>query len=168
MSISVNFRSSAYASETGRVPILLITFDHADMDVPIRISTDPTQRVLETDEIIAYGTISRGDTFTFLPVSFKLPDDTDTGPGNMQIELDNVDRALIETIRTIQSPISVKVEIVMDNALDTVDITWPEYLLTGITYDATTITGTMSLENLMREPFPGVSFTPNTAPGVFV
>jgi len=62
----------------------------------------------------------------------------------------------------------VKVEIVMDNAVDTVDITWPEYLLTGITYDATTITGTMSLENLMREPFPGVSFTPNTAPGVFV
>lgn len=91
MSVSVNFRSSAYASETGRVPILLITFSHDDIAVPIRISTDPTQRVLETDEIIAYGTISRGDTYTFLPVSFKLPDDTDTGPGNMQIELDNVD-----------------------------------------------------------------------------
>lgn len=168
MTISANFRSSAYASETGRVPILLITFTHDDIVTPIRISTDPTQRVLETDEIVAYGTISRGDTFAFLPVSFRLPDDTDTGPGNMQIELDNVDRALIETIRSIQSPISVKVEIVMDNALDTVDITWPEYLLTGITYDASTITGTMSLENLMREPFPGVSFTPNTAPGVFV
>ena len=109
MSISVNFRESSYASETGRVPILLITFDHIDMVAPIRISTDPTQRVLETDELVVYGTISRGNTFAFCPVRIKLPDDSDSGPGNMQIELDNIDRGMTQTIREIFSPISVRV-----------------------------------------------------------
>lgn len=168
MTISVNFRESAYASETGRVPILLITFDHADLVAPIRISTDPTERVLETDTQVVWGTISRGDTFAFFPVSIRLPDDTDSGPGQMQIELDNVDRAMTEAIREIHSPLSVKVELVMDNAVDTVDLTWPEYTLRNIQYNATTITGTMTLENLTSEPFPGVSFTPATTPGVFL
>lgn len=168
MSISVNFRESAYASETGRVPILLITFSHVDMPTPIRISTDPTQRILETDADVIYGTVSRGNQYVFLPVRIKLPDDTDSGPGEMQLELDNVDRSTTQTIREIFSPISVKVEIVMDNALDTVDLEWPEYTLTNIQYNATTITGTMTLENLIREPFPGLSFTPSTAPGVFL
>lgn len=168
MSISVNFREAGYASETGRVPIMLITFDHADMVQPIRISTDPTERILETDGLIVYGTVSRGEDFVFLPMRFKLPDDNDSGPGEMQIELDNVDRAMTQTIREIFSPISVKVEVVMDNAPDTVDLEWPEYVLTNIKYDATTITGTMTLENLIREPFPGLMFTPSTAPGVFL
>lgn len=168
MSISVNFRESAYASETGRVPIMLITFDHDDMVAPIRISTDPTERIIETDELVAYGTISRGETFVYVPVKLRLPDDTESGPGDMELELDNVDRAMTQTIREIFSPISVKVEIVMDNAKDTVDLEWPEYTLTNIQYNATTITGTMTLENLTREPFPGLSFTPSTAPGVFL
>lgn len=167
MSISVNFREAAYASETARVPILLITFSHADMVTPIRISSDPTERLIVTDELVVYGTSSRGDDYAFLPMRFKLPDDGESGPGDMQIEIDNVDRGLIQTIREIFSPISVRVEIVMDNATGVVDVEWPEYMLTGIQYDATTITGTMTLENLTREPFPGVSFTPSTAPGVF-
>lgn len=168
MTISVNFRQSAYASETGRVAIMLITFTHADLVAPIRISTDPTQRIIETDEHIGYGTISRGETFVYLPVRLRLPDDSDSGPGEMQLELDNVDRGMTQAIREIFSPINVKVEIVMDNALDTVDLEWPEYVLSNISYDATTITGTMLLENLVREPFPGLSFSPSTAPGVFI
>lgn len=168
MIISTNFRTSAYASETDRVPILLITFSHTSLIEPIRISTDPTQRVVQVDEYVSYGTISRGNTFIYLPVSFKLPDDTDAGPGEMQIEVDNVDRAMTEAIRSIFTPITVKVEIVMDNAVDTVDIEWPEYVLSNIQYNATTITGTMLLESLVREPFPGLMFTPSTAPGIFI
>lgn len=168
MSISLNFRESTYASETGRVPILLITFDHEDMIEPILVSTDATQRILETDEIVYWGTVSRGSNFIYFPMKLKLPDDTDSGPGAMQIEIDNVDRTLTETIRDIHTPLSVKVEMVMDNALDTVDITWPEYTLTNISYNSTTIIGTMTLENLIREPFPGLMFTPATAPGVFL
>ena len=99
---------------------------------------------------------------------FKLPDDSDAGPGTMQIELDNVDRALTQTIRDIHTPIPFKVEMVMDNAKDTVDLVWPEYVLVNIQYNAATISGTLTLDNLVREPFPGLMFTPGTAKGVFL
>ena len=98
---------------------------------------------------------------------FKLPDDSDAGPGTMQIEFDN-GSALTQTIRDIHNLIPFKVEMVMDNARDTVDLVWPEYVLVNIQYNAATISGTLTLDNLVREPFPGLMFTPGTAKGVFL
>lgn len=169
MSVSLNFRQSAYASETGRVLIALLTLDHEDLAEPIRISSDPTQRITEltTDSDVVYGTVSRGDTFIFLPMKIKLPSDTEEGPGELSIEIDNVHRTYTETIRSIFTPVSVKLEIVMDNALDTVEVSWPEFLLTNIKYNATTISATMKLETLEREPFPAGTFTPGQFPGLF-
>lgn len=166
--ISLNFRAAALAAETGRVPICLITFSHESLLTPIRVSSDPTSRIIETDTELIYGTVSRGETYVFVPARIKLPDDTSEGPGTMTLEMDNVGRELTETIRTIFTPISTTVEFVMDNALDTVDLRWPEYVLTNIAYDASTVTGTLVLETLVREPFPGLYFTPSTTPGLFL
>jgi hypothetical protein len=97
----------------------------------------------------------------------KLPDDTDAGPGEMTIEIDNVHRDYTATIRSIYSPVTVTVELVMDNTLDTVEAQWPEFLLTDIEYDASVITGTMKMETLEREPFPAGTFAPSYFPGLF-
>lgn len=167
MSISLNFRESTYAAETGRVPIVLMTFDHVDLVTPIRISSDPTQRITVTDAEVIYGTVSRGNNYIFVPARIKLPDDTEDGPGEMTVEVDNIGRELTASIRSISSPIDATIEIVMDNALDTVDLTWPEYVLTNIKYDATTVTGTLTLETLTREPFPSLIFSPSVAGGLF-
>jgi len=167
--VSLNFKDAAFSQETGRVPIALITLDHADLVSPIRISTDPTQELTEltTDTQKVYGTISNGKTYIFLPVRIKLPDDTDEGPGEMQLEVDNVHRAYTETIRSIYTPATCQVDIVMDNALDTIDASWPEFQMTNISYNATTITGTLKLETLETEPFPAGGFTPSYFPGLF-
>ena len=167
--ISLDFRKSAYAQETGRVLIALITLTHPDLEDPIRISTDPTQRLEEytTDLDVVYGTISRGENYIFLPVRIGLPSDTDEGPGEMTLEIDNVHRQYTQTIREIFTPPTVNVELVMDNALDTVEAQWPEFLLTNIKYDATIITGTLKLETLEREPFPAGTFSPAYFPGLF-
>ena len=168
-SVSLNFRQSAYAQETGRVLIALMTITHEDLAEPIRISSDPTQRIEEytTDADVVYGTVSRGNTFLFLPVRIKLPDETEAGPGDITLEIDNIHRQYVETIRSISSPPTVTTELIMDNTLDTVEAQWPEFLLTDITYDAMTITGTLRLETLEREPFPCGQFTPSGFPGIF-
>jgi len=165
--VSLNFRQSAYAQETGDFPICLITIDHADLTDPIRISTDPTERLVETAADIIYGTASRGNDFYFFPCKLKLPDDTDEGPGVMRLEFDNVNRDYIEIIRSIVGPPSVTVEMVMASALDTVEAQWPGFLITSIKYDATTITATMVPEMLDREPYPAGSYTPGNHPGLF-
>lgn len=165
--ISLNFRQAAYASETGRVPIALLTITHPDMAETLYISADPTQRIVVTDDAIIYGTVSRGNNYVFLPMSIKLPDDDDSGGGQMSLELENIGRELTEAIRTVSTPAKITVEFVMDNALDTVDVTFPEFMLSNITYNASTITMTLIVDDLTREPFPGLMATPGTAPGVF-
>jgi hypothetical protein len=169
LTTSVNFREAAFSAETGRVIIALITLTHADLADPIRISTDPTQRItaMTTVTDVVYGTVSRGETFIFLPLRINLPSDTDEGPGEMTLEFDNVHRAYTAAIRSIFTPVAVNVELVLDNALDTVEAQWPEFLLANIRYDASTISGTLKIETLEREPFPSGIFSPSAFPGLF-
>ena len=65
------------------------------------------------------------------------------------------------------TPVTCQLDLVMDNALDTVDASWPEFKLTNITYNATTITGTLRLETLESEPYPAGSMTPSYFSGLF-
>ena len=169
MDVSLNFRQAYYGSETARFPIMLVTIDHDDLDEPIYLSSDPTARLAEytTDEQVVYGTVSRGQTYLFFPMRLKLPSDLDDGPGELTFELDNVHRTYVETIRTIMSPPRFKVEIVLDNALDTVEAQWPELLLANVKYNPTVITGTLRLEDLMAEPYPAGTMTPGQFPGLF-
>lgn len=167
MSPSLNFRQAAYAAETGRTIIALITIDHDDLTEPIRISTDPTERIHEYENEIVYGTVSRGETYIFLPMRLQIPSDTDEGPGNMVMEFDNIHRTYTEIIRSIFTPPTVNVELVLDDDPDTVEVSWPEYLWTNISYDALVIRGTLALETLEREPFPAGSFSPSHFPGLF-
>ena len=161
--VSLNLKEAAFAPETGRAPIVLITLSHDDLEDDIRISTDPTAELeeLTTDTQKVYGTTSNGKDYIFLPVRIKLPDDTDEGPGEMQLEVDNVHRAYTETIRNVFTPVTCQADIVMDNALDTIDASWPEFKLVNITYNGTTIIGTLKLETLEAEPWPAGSFVPS-------
>ena len=166
---SLNFRDAAFSPEAGRVLIALITLSHIGLADDIRISTDPTQELTEftSDTQKVYGTISNGKKYIFLPVRIKLPDDTDEGPGEMQLEIDNVHRAYTETIRSVQTPVICRVDLVLDNALNTIEGSWPEFKLVDITYNATTITGTLRLETLETEPYPSGSFVPSYFRGLF-
>lgn len=169
MPVTLSFRQAVYDPESGRFPIALITISHADLVDDILISTDPTQRIaaLTTDTEVVYGTISRGNTFIFYPVRLKLPDDTPDGPGEMQIEIDNVHQQYTETIREIHSPPLFNVEMVMDDDPDTVEAQWPEYELRHVQYNESTIIGTLKMESFTNEPFPAHSMTPATVPGLF-
>ena len=165
--VSLNFRESAYAQETGDFPICLVTITHPSITTPIRISTDNTQRLIETASDIVYGTQSRGNDFYFFPCKLKLPDETDDGPGEMRLEFDNVNRDYIEIIRSIVGRPTVNVEMVMASAVDMVERQWPEYLIGSVRYDALLITANMIMEMLDRESYPSGSFTPGAFPGLF-
>jgi len=167
MSISATFRQAAYAQETGRTIIALITITHSSISEPIRICTNPTERLATYEDEIVYGTVSNGENYIYLPLSLQVPSDTDEGPGNMTIEFDNIHRAYTEAIRSIFTPPTVTVDLVLDSTPDTVEVSWPEFLLTNVTYNSLTIQGTLELEILDREPFPAGTFNPTSFPGLF-
>lgn len=165
--LSTAFLRGALAQETGICPVFLLTIEHEGLSVPIRVSSDPAERLRETAADVIYGTRSRGLEFLFYPFTLVLPSDEDEGPGAMTLQLDNVQRQLTAILRTIQGPPTVKTEIVLSDTPDVVEAVWPDFLLTQATYDATTIKGTLTVETLAREPYPALCFTPSYFPGLF-
>jgi hypothetical protein len=164
---NADFLRAANAQETGVFPILLLTITDPSLTEDIRISTDATQRVEETATAVVYGTISNGETFYFIPLAIKLPDDVDEGPQSMTVQIDNVSRELVAVVRGLTTPPSVNVDIVLSSDTNTVVGSWPEFLLTNIRTDAQTISGELVLEILINEPFPAGTFNPSEFPGCF-
>lgn len=164
--LSTAFLRESFKQETGVCPIFLLTISHPSLVTPIRVSSDPTERLSETASQIVYGTTSRGNEYTFFPFSINIPNDEADSPAQMQIQLDNVNRELTSIIRSLSSPPTITTEIVLDTSLDDVEITWPEFLMTQIEYGIS-IKGTLCLELLEREPYPALNFTPSYFGGLF-
>jgi hypothetical protein len=167
--ISATFRAVGHASERNDVPVLLLTLEHAQLATPIRISSDPTERVAWDDYDVHYGTVSRGETFVFYPFSLALPTDEEDGAPRTQITLDNVSRELTEAIEGLdpRSPVSVTLEVVLASAPDTVEVSYPDFQLMNANYDAWTITGEITMDVLFGEPVPCHTIIPSWFPGVF-
>lgn len=153
---------SMFAEETEDYPILLLTISGGGLSDSINVSSDPTQRLLETDADIFYGTLSNGVEYYFLPFQLKLPDESDESSQQMSITIDNVSRELVPAIRSASSSLSVSVVMVMSCSVDVVEATFPDFIITSVDYDEMTITGNMTLDLFDNEPFPGGSFTPST------
>lgn len=163
----VDFLREAFAQETGVAIILLLTITHESLSEPILISTDPTSRVEETATEIVYGTVSNAKNYLFMPIRIKPPSEDDEGPGNMRLEIDNITRELVPSIRSLTSPPSCQVDIITSDDLDNVIASWPEYLMTNLQYDKDKISAELTLELLHNEPFPAGSFNPSEFPGLF-
>jgi hypothetical protein len=167
MSPSLNFRRAAYAAETGRGGIVLITITHPALLEIIRVCNNPTQRLATPLTDIVYGTVSRGEQYIYFPMRLKLPSDTDSGPGDVNIEFDNIHRDYVKAIRSISEPLSVALELVLDDDPDTVECAWPEFWLTNVKYNELVITASLNLELLNTEPFPCGMYSPAYFPGLF-
>ena len=162
-----DFAADMNAPETGTVLVLLLTLTHPDWDEPVRISTDPTNRITATTTDVVYGTTSRGDAYYFLPLQITLPSQTEEGPLRMRVVLDNVNRDLVAILRALSSPPSVDVDLVSTTAPNAVLASWPQFLLVNVDYSAETISGELVLETLFHEPFPAGTFTPSEFVGLF-
>lgn len=162
---SANFRSAAFSNETDEVVICLLTITHEEMAEPLRLSSDPTQRISENP--LAYATVSRGETFVFLPFEFTLPADQDDVPPRVALNLANADRALIGLLRTISSPLQIKVEVVLASSPDEVEVDLPIMQLSEIDYDAQGVRANLVIDGMQTEPFPSGQFDRGRFPGLF-
>jgi len=164
-SLSLTFRAAAYAERTGEVPVVLVTVTHESLDAPLYFSSDPTSRI--TTDPLVYGTVSRGNTYTYLPMSLVLPEDSlDTEPA-MQLQLDNVMRTLTPLLRSISTPALVTVELVLASTPDVVEATWPQFEISKSTPVADTVSIDLTTDSDATEPYPAGSFTPAGFPGLF-
>lgn len=166
--VSANMREVLQATEHDTIPILLLTINHSSFDEPIRVSSDNTQRVIETDYEVLYGTVSRGNNYLFYPFSLKLPTDEEDGAPKTSLTVDNVSRWLTEAVENIdpRDIVSITMEIVLSTSPDTVEIEYTDFELKNVSYNMFEITGEISMDALFGEPIPQHRMTPAYFPGV--
>ena len=146
--------------------IALVTFTGGGIVGAIRLADGYTQRISETADEVVYGVVSRSQNYTFLPFALTLPTEEDAAP-RCRIVINDVTRQLVPAIRALSGPPTVTIELVLASAPDTVEVSFGGFLLGGISYDADSISGTLTVESLAVEPFPQHAFTPSYFPGLF-
>lgn len=111
--------------------------------------------------------VSRGLTFTAYPFKLTLPQETGEGIGAATLQIDNVDRALVDMLRNAVVAPTVKLEVILSTYPDQVEITIPSLALRQVTWDATSIRGTLLSEDLLSAGFPGYIYDPIEWAGLF-
>ena len=155
MTVSAAFKRDVFDPETAEAFLVLLTIDHADIDPPIRV-------VNNTENIT-----SRGDEFIAFPFDIELPDNTREAPPRARLTIDNVSREIAQSIRLITSAPTVLIELIRASAPDTVEVAFPAFNLRDVKWDMLQVSGDLTVEDLMTEPFPAGQFTPAHFPGLF-
>lgn len=160
------FKEAAFAQQTDEVFVVLVTLDSDELTDPIRLSSDPTQ-LIPALGVDIYGTVSNGNNFLFLPFEIWLPRDDKSGTVSAKMSIDNVDRRIIDTARSVTKPVSVKIQCVLASAPNTIEIEFDNFQLSNIRYDVMTVEGDLTLNYWGLEPFPSNRFTPSGFPALF-
>lgn len=156
--LSLNFREALFAQESGEVVIFLLTITHDELEAPIRLTTDPTERT--SSEPLIYRTTSRGEEYLYAGVDITLPDEQDKAPPASKLTIANVTRELIPLARSVSTPPSVKIEAVLASAPDVVEMVWPAMDMSNLTYDAAFLQFDLTMDALVTEPYPSGTFSP--------
>ena len=157
MSRNITFaaRAALNAPETGEAFLILLTISHAQLPLPIRVTSD------------AVATASRGESFVPFPFELSLPDDNDGRSPEARLVIDNIDRQIVRAVRLLPSAPLVLIEIVRAAEPDTVEARFEDFRLTDVSYDSQAVEGNLTVEDFTAEPFPAFLFSPGLFPGLF-
>lgn len=150
----------------------MLRISHASLGSDILISTD------NHDTFVVDGTTYRGTTsnvydgatsedYQFCPIDISFPDDSAESISAATLTIDNVDRALMTSIRSITSPPTVTIILVLADTPNTKEARFDNFTLVNVTADAYQVKGTLSLGKFLNEPFPGGSMLPSNFPGLY-
>jgi hypothetical protein len=136
------------------MPLVLLEITQADLSAPVRVVNDRIAITHNGDEYIAF------------PFEITMPDDQAGSAPRARLRIDNVSREIGQAIRLMTTAASVSIKVVRRAAPDTVQMEFPSMVLTNVMVDALTVEGELSFEDLSREPFPAITFSPAEFPGL--
>lgn len=152
--VSSTTRSEMFSQFADEGLLILLTIDHADLSVPIRVVNNNVSVTSRTNDFIAF------------PFDLALPSSTMEGPPKSRLTISNVTREIGEAIRSISSAPTVLIEVVRTDDFDSVELAFPVLKLRNARYDVGQVTGDILSEDLSLEPYPAYSFVPSSFPGI--
>lgn len=158
MSLSQTALQQILAERSGAVLADLLTVDHEDFSEPERFVRDMKD--------LDYG----GVTYTAAAFDIAYPEDTEDNKNpRAKLQIDNVDRRLVEQIRTVSGSPSFTLETVLRMPDDSVEqvIAPRTYDSAEFSYDQTVVEGNLGFEDILNMPATKDRFTPSSASGLF-
>lgn len=153
--VSTNAREAMNASQTGEIFLVTLDIDHPDLAQPLR--------VVNNNEAI----ISNGETYLATAFSFVLPAQEDGKISNSTLSIDNVDRNIVEIIRTITSFPTVVANVLLASDPDVIEAGPFDFQLRNVNYDRNTVSGELIYESYMRDNCGTVKYKNTLFPGLF-
>jgi hypothetical protein len=157
---------------TGEVEVALFVIEHPSLDAPVRLSTDPTDR-LSIDPLM-YGTRStwdgakpKTDPYYFLLASAEFPSDLDDVSAAANIVLENVDNDIVKLLRSFTDRPTIHMAVVLATSPDLVEAEFRNLKIVGSDGTANEITLQISRAPIEDEAVPMDRFTKDRFPGLF-
>lgn len=154
-SVSLPVLQSALAAETDEVYLVLLEIDHADLGSPLRFVNNNVDIT------------SNGDLYTGFPFEAILPDDAEDKEPTAEIRIDNVSRELMDEVRSLTSPPTMTLSVILESSPNTIEWGPLEFDTRGVTYDAQAIRFRLAYSTFIREPFPYIAFDSTNFAGLF-
>ena len=154
-SLSPAVVNALMAQETDEGFVMLLTINHADLAQPIRVASTSTNFT------------SNGNVYQAFPFEVNLPPEQEDRPPQVTLTIQNVDRQIVQAVRSISSAPTVDMSVVMFSAPDDIEVGPFSFTLNGIGYDRLTVSGQLGYEEILSQPWPEGSMNPTGFPGLF-
>lgn len=148
-------RAAINAQETGEVFLTLLVLTHASIALPMCFVNDLAD------------VVSNGTTYKGFPFSIPFPEIGADALPTLSLTIDNVDQSVWTALKNINTPIDVTLAYILKSHPNTIEGGPLSLRMTVVEVTQTTITGTLSFEDLLNEPYPYETYTPALAPGLF-
>ena len=141
-----------------------------------QVSDDPFLMLLEishpsfTTVYLVNNTVaqtSRGNLYRAFPMNIRLPSDDGEVARDVSIDFDNVSLELIDELRAVTTPMTVKIEMVLVSALDTVELSLENLKMSSINYDEKKISARLFLDDFLNTEMTSEKYEPSNYPGLF-
>lgn len=146
--------ASINAQFTDEVWLTLLTINAPELDAPLRF--------VNNNESLE----SRGEVYLAFPFDIEFPGQDEENPGEARLVIDNIDRSIVNFVRSISTPPSITIEVVLASSPDTVEAAFANMTLRNVSYDAKTVSGLLKFEDIVVEPAT-YAMTPERFPGQF-
>ena len=146
------------AQEADRVILICLTISH--------VTLTPSIRVVNNMKDVTFN----GETFIGFPFDITLASESEETISDVELKIDNIDRRLVESIRGIQTPPDILLQVisVAPDGTVTQELGDMHFIIQDVNADVLTISATLGFEaDYLNEPAVKDRFDPPTAPGLF-
>lgn len=153
--LNAEFLNQIFAQEAHDPFLTLVTLSHEEWDEDILLVNNSVDFV------------SRGKTYLAFPMKVRLPVDDGETARVFNIDFDNASLYLIEGVRSVTTPVRVKIEMVLASFPDTVQMEQDELAIQQISYNKTRVSASIALDNFLNVEMTSERYTPSGYPGLF-